>query len=984
MKKFIVCLLVFAVAFLPAVNAALLPSVSEDFESYSEGARKAVDFMFTEKSLGNIYVTKDPTTSAENKVLRVASGGNMESYFQSVNFNLSKKTELNFKIYKQSEGSMNFYLRDKNGIENNLYFFALQKNKVVFGRNSYKKEKEFKTNTWAQFSIVIDPKNDSIKYYSDLSNPGSLEFEYEIDLEKTFGEFYRNHYFKETLIRFSPSADDAVYYIDDLCIMSDVSVADGVSFMGANVYRIFNGDRVAVEHLRGDTMVFSVKGKAEEENKTAAIMAAIYSSDGKLKSFSASDTVKLDLNYKQIECEIKTSDLAEGDYASIYVVDNMQNISPICEKMDITQAETFFRPAAKETAADIYANHPTKDDHPRVVLTNEDFDRLRAYSSSDADYKDMLAKIDITVSGKDGKSGYLTYKQPVYNVEQKGSLLETSRNVMNRVIPMAYMYQMTGDEKYAAGVWRQVEPVCDEELFADWHPAHFLDTGEMALAVSIAYDWCYDYWTAEQKEYIEKALYRNIIELIFKTTEGKASYNSPAAGTNWGPVCGGGAIAASAAAFHIYPEECSAVISYCVKSLENAIKDYAPDGGYSEGPMYWDYGTTYLTWLISTLESACGSDYGMLKASGLDKTGYFPSYITGPMGAFNYHDSSGENSALTTKLGYYFADRYNDKNLAGIRYNALKNGVYGMGQSLSIFDMLFYKPENINKDFSYTDLPKDKYIRQIETVTMKENMTDKTASFLTLHGGYNCANHGNLDAGAFVLDAGGVRWFKELGGGNYSLPGYFSSGKTGQRWNYYVNRAEGQNTLVINPTERPDQYPLSTSYITKFKENGDDGAAAVLDMSPAYSQSYAADVKRGAMLTNNRKTMIIQDEVKGIFDYDEETDGFQSELYWFAHTAASIEVSPDGRSAVLTQGQKRLHAQIVSDDSDVLFTVRDAAKLETSPKKHELESSYANIKKLTIELKDHESASFAVVFNLLEDNEDEPEFKYEYVPLEQW
>ena len=128
MKKFIVCLLVFAVAFLPAVNAALLPSVSEDFESYSEGARKAVDFMFTEKSLGNIYVTKDPTTSAENKVLRVASGGNMESYFQSVNFNLSKKTELNFKIYKQSEGSMNFYLRDKNGIENNLYFFALQKN----------------------------------------------------------------------------------------------------------------------------------------------------------------------------------------------------------------------------------------------------------------------------------------------------------------------------------------------------------------------------------------------------------------------------------------------------------------------------------------------------------------------------------------------------------------------------------------------------------------------------------------------------------------------------------------------------------------------------------------------------------------------------------------------------------------------------------------------------------------------------------------
>lgn len=41
MKKLIVCLLVFAVAFLPAVNAALLPSVSEDFESYNEGSKKS-------------------------------------------------------------------------------------------------------------------------------------------------------------------------------------------------------------------------------------------------------------------------------------------------------------------------------------------------------------------------------------------------------------------------------------------------------------------------------------------------------------------------------------------------------------------------------------------------------------------------------------------------------------------------------------------------------------------------------------------------------------------------------------------------------------------------------------------------------------------------------------------------------------------------------------------------------------------------------
>lgn len=984
MKKIIALVMTFMLFVTFCVQGAYIPSFTENFDTYKEGTRSVRDFYMTAQSKEHIYVTDDPTSEGTNKVLKFEGTDDAQSYFQTANLDLSKKTEISFKLYRQTDGAMNIYLRDKNGTANNLYIFSVSKNNVVFGSGTHTKKVEFGTEKWAEFKIEIDQRNDLIKYYSDLANAGTLTLECSFKMSEAYTSKYENHYYAQTIVRFTPQTSNTVCYFDDLSIMSDMSVQNGISITGVNAFRVVEKEMVKVDNLRGGSMIFNIHAKSEEENKTAMLLAGIYSKDGLLKKFAASEKVTLENSFKEILCKIDVGELEEGDTASLFMIDSMQNISPLCEKIEIDNSEMYFRPAGEEALLDLYTIHPTADAHPRTVLTKDDFDELREFAKTDSDYMSMFNKFTKAVAGNDGVSGYLTYKQPVYDVETAGTLLTTSRNVMNRVIPMAYMYQMTGEEKYAQGVWRQIEPVCDEDKFPDWHPAHFLDTGEMSLAVSLAYDWCYGYWTNEQREYIEQALYRNIIKLISETADGRASYTAPSAATNWGPVCGGGAVAAATALAHVYPQECGKVISYCTKSVENAIKDYAPDGGYSEGPTYWDYGTTYLVWLISSLESACGTEYGLLKSSGLDVTGYFPSYITGPKGAFNYHDSSGEGSSLTNKLAYYFADRFNDKNLGGIRYNALRNGIYGMSQGLSVTDMLFYNPENINKNFSYTDLPRDKYIRGIETVTMKENMDDSNAAFLTLHGGYDNANHGNLDSGTFVLDAGGVRWFKDIGGGSYDLPGYFSGGVGGNRWKYYVNRAEGQNTLVINPTQEAEQYPTSTTYIEKFKENGDDGAFAILDMTPAYEKNYALSVKRGAMLTNNRKTMIIQDEVSGIFDYDTETDGYQSVLYWFAHTAANIEISSDGKSAILTQSGKRLHAQLVSEDENLSFSVSAAEKLETSPEKHELEATYSNLRKLTVKAEDKENVKFAVVFNLLEENQTQPEYEYAYLSLGEW
>ncbi|MBK9492384.1 MAG: heparinase II/III family protein [Haliscomenobacter sp.] len=58
---------------------------------------------------------------------------------------------------------------------------------------------------------------------------------------------------------------------------------------------------------------------------------------------------------------------------------------------------------------------------------------------------------------------------------------------------------------------------------------------------------------------------------------------------------------------------------------------------------------------------------------------------------------------------------------------------------------------------------------------------DPKALWLGIKGGINGSEHSHLDLGNFELEAGGVRWAKDLGSDDYNLPGYWTMGVNGQR-----------------------------------------------------------------------------------------------------------------------------------------------------------------------------------------------------------
>ncbi|HEX6972587.1 MAG TPA: heparinase II/III family protein, partial [Limnochordia bacterium] len=218
----------------------------------------------------------------------------------------------------------------------------------------------------------------------------------------------------------------------------------------------------------------------------------------------------------------------------------------------------------------------------------------------------------------------------------------------------------------------------------------------------------------------------------------------------------------------------------------------------------------------------------------------------------------------------------------------------------------------------------------------------------------------------FVLDALGVRWAEELGSDDYNLPGYFGSG----RWDYYRKRTEGQNTLVINPSDDPGQDPLARARIIHFASRPGE-AVAIADLTPAYRRD-AVRVQRGIALLDQRRQVLIQDEI--------ETRS-PSEIWWFMHTRADVRLGADGRTALLERNGRRLSARILSP-AEASFTVMEARPLPTSPDPAG-QNPNSEVRKLAIRLDDVTKTTLAVQLVPLADEAFAP-VPPELIPLEAW
>jgi len=646
------------------------------------------------------------------------------------------------------------------------------------------------------------------------------------------------------------------------------------------------------------------------------------------------------------------------------------------EMIDICQLIVLDRPSVESIAADIKATAP---DHPRLMATASDFDRIRDLVTTDALAK-MCYEGVLSIADKYVKLAADGEAKPVYAMDD-GGRLANDYSIVDRATSLGMAWQVTGEQKYIDAMWYMLENICDRTKWEHWHPGHFLNAAEVMSGVAIAYDWMYDGWSDGQRSMIEEALFDCGIEdglaSYYGTMEYAVSDDDGAYGWrsgwfkkdgNWNAVCNSGVLLAGVAmvTHDEYGDLAAKAISFALQSVENGTRCYAPDGGYEEGVMYWSYGTSELIMLMAAIESAAGTTYGLAELPGLGSTYATPVYSESKQGSFNYSD--GSVSRTDTSSLFWFGMEYDDPQINGIRYNELMS----KEKLTSYKDLLWYDPSKVDTG---ANLELDYSFYLTHTATMRSSWNDNSQLFVGLHGGLVDTTHANLDTGTFVLDALGTRWFIDLGSDNYNLPGYFLRGEDGQRWNYYSQRAEGSNTIVINPDSGPDQVTTATAVIEEFVSEPK-GAYVTMDLTEVYGNDVSK-ATRGIMLGDNRKEIVIQDEIEMLKP---------SEFYWFGHTKAEIEVAADGRSAVLTQESRKLYAEIISDDENLKFSVMDAVSLPTSPVPDtgtQKEISREGIRKLVVYGSGVEKINMAIVFRPFV-GDDTPVCEYTYTSLNEW
>jgi len=549
-------------------------------------------------------------------------------------------------------------------------------------------------------------------------------------------------------------------------------------------------------------------------------------------------------------------------------------------------------PLDSPTAAQILA--ALRPGHPRLMATAARFDQLKRDVKSDQ----TLLRWHESLR-REGDS-ILRARPSQYEIPDGLRLLATSRRVLDRVTTLALLYRLDGDRRHVERAWGELEAAA---RFPDWNPRHFLDTAEMTAAFGIGYDWLYDQWTADQRQTLRRAM----VELGLQ--QGLKVYRQPKgwwhnSQHNWNQVCNGGMTIGALALADELPELAGEILEHAIRSVPRAMKNFAPDGAWGEGPGYWSYATQYNVAMIAALESALGTDYGLSAIPGFSEAGTFPMHLTGPLDrTFDFADAH----AATPRPPqlFWFARKFNRPEYAAFQIAHAEP---------SAMDLVYYDPRGHQCDLS--TLPLDKHFRDAEVGIFRSAWNDRNALWVAFKAGSNAVNHSHLDLGTFVLEALGQRWFVDLGADNYNLPGYFGR----QRWEYYRLRAEGHNTVLINPDQGPDQDPRAATKILRFEAPGDGASqSAVLDLTPAYA-AHATKVQRTISL-HDRRWVTIRDEV--------ETKA-AADIWSLLHTPADIVLSDDARTATLRIGGQSLLVELASP-SDAKLQVLPAAPLPTSP-----------------------------------------------------
>ncbi len=296
--------------------------------------------------------------------------------------------------------------------------------------------------------------------------------------------------------------------------------------------------------------------------------------------------------------------------------------------------------------------------HPRLLISPEHLERLRALAAMDRDelaarhpgfarqLEALLADADrcldeqeiVVYSGR-----YSTTLPPAVPRRHEDNFpywTGLSREIEYRMEKLATAYLLTGERRYADRCTQWALALCEWPQWTDPDYGGYnacLDTGHFCHAVAFAYDFLYDVLTQVQRETIRNALLEKGAAAVMRdATEGWAQTMG---WPNGFAVVMGGMGIAGAATLGDDPRA-RGCVEYSRGRLHEFLDTRDRDGGYIEGHTYGGYAMSYIMPFAGTL--ATHGDEALASHPYLAKTLRFAACCLDPISAtsVNFCDSS--------------------------------------------------------------------------------------------------------------------------------------------------------------------------------------------------------------------------------------------------------------------------------------------------------------------------------------------------------
>ncbi len=390
-----------------------------------------------------------------------------------------------------------------------------------------------------------------------------------------------------------------------------------------------------------------------------------------------------------------------------------------------------------------------------------------------------------------------------------------TRPPMNRMETSALAYLLTGDETAGEDAKRRILH------FFSWDPqgsTGYFHNDEPAMWVMMrgvrAYDWTYDLFTEEERELVEDSMRIRAADM-YRMLRRMPFDNRP-----WSSHPGRtiGFLGEVAIAFYNEWEEAAEYLDYITRIYWGVYPAWGEDdGGWNEGPAYWNYYMGFGLHFVLALREGTGLD--LTERPFFNNTPYYALYMTPPHGQMTpFGDATEWRPFRHGSLMYWFSTLNRDPI---IRWYAEETGA---GPGTSALGILL-QDDTIEAQ-APVDLPSARVFPGVGLAVMRTNLVigDNDVGFMMKSSPFGAVSHGFQDQNCFVLEAYGEAL--AISTGYYNR--YGSPHHTG-----WTQTTRAKNGITFDGGEGQDRGWQARGEITDFV-HGDSFDLTIGDATEAY------------------------------------------------------------------------------------------------------------------------------------------------------